>query len=362
MSGYGYIDDGKGSILKFTKKVFMKIFIKLILLIIVAFLIYLFFPRDSDRLIYIPKKSDRYAMESISYQDTPINSFDYSLLKLFDFKDGWIRVESRTNLYKIFKKILKGSREKSRKMVMYGGESIEDFSKKIAKQANLGSSKVLKKYRDIAYYSEGDITAKRYNIPYETTESSTIAYMVYRGHNIYRDILKGSGVKFPSKEFKRYLIIASIIEKETQNYDEMPFISAVIHNRLNKNMRLQFDATLNYGKNRHRVITPYIIKSDNSRYNTYKYKGLPPEPLCSPSVVAFKAALYPAAVDYLYFVKSGERHKFSKDYKSHIKRVSIYKRDVRSRIAQRVKRVINGGVKVDFPEFKPKFNFNLPIK
>jgi UPF0755 protein len=342
----------------------MKIKIKLILLLLIAIILYFILPRSSDKLIFIPECSSKYAKEAIELQNTPISSFDYLLLSMFDPKSGWVRVDSNTNLFKIYNTILKPNREKSRKMIMFGGENIEDFTKKIAKQANLDSAKLLKKYKSIAYYENGDIIAKKYNIPYKTTEESTIAYMVYKGHSIYRELLDNSGIKLPSSEFKKYLIIASIIEKETQNYKEMPLISAVIHNRLKKNMRLQFDATLNYGKRAHSVITPQIIKSDNSKFNTYKHKGLPPKPLCSPSVSAFKAALKPAKVDYLYFVKSGSKHTFSKKYKEHTKKVKYYKKELAKAraIKRKVYSVVDRGFKIEFVPIYPKFNFSLPIK
>ncbi len=340
----------------------MKVKIKLFLLIIIAIIIYFIFPRDSDKLIYIPPKNDKYAFEAIAYQDTPLNSVDYIILSSLGAKEGWVRVESKINLFNLYNKILSNKREKTRKMVMYGGENIELFTKKIAKQANLNSSKLVKKYKEIAFYKEGDIVAKKYDIPYKTTENSTISYMVYKGHNEYRKLLKNSDIRLPSKEFKRYLIIASIIEKETQDYSEMPYISAVIYNRLNKNMKLQLDATLNYGKRAHTPITPKIIKSDNTKYNTYKFKGLPPEPICSPSINAFKAALNPAKVDYLYFVKNGKKHTFSKDYKEHTKKVVVYKNRLKARKKERVYKLINRWVRVEFPMPFPKFNFNLPIK
>ena len=340
----------------------MKVKIKLFLLLLIIILLYFLFPRESDKLIYIPPNSDSYAVEVIEFQNIPIDSFDFILLSLLGAKEGWVRVEPKTNLFKLYNAILKSRREKSRKMVMFGGESVDSFIEKISKQAKLNKNKLLKKYREIAYYANGDIIAKKYNIPYNTTEDSSISYMVYKGHSIYRKLLNGSGIKLPSKEFKKYLIIASIIEKETQNYKEMPLISAVIHNRLKKGMRLQLDATLNYGKRAHTIITHKIIKSDSSTYNTYKHKGLPPEPICSPSISAFKAALNPADVNYLFFVKKGNKHIFSKDYKEHTKKVIKYKSNLDKKRRERVYSIINSWVKVDFPIPYPKFNFSLPIK
>ena len=82
------------------------------------------------------------------------------------------------------------------------------------------------------------------------------------------------------------------------------------------------DGTLNYGEFSNLKVTPERIKNDTSRYNTYKYAGLPPHPVSSVSVDALKAAIFPAKSDYLYFVrdKSG-KHTFSKNYDEHLKAI-----------------------------------------
>jgi len=102
----------------------------------------------------------------------------------------------------------------------------------------------------------------------------------------------------------------------------MPLIASVIFNRLKKNMRLQMDGTLNYGIYSHQKITPKRIKGDKSSYNTYKFKGLPKEPICNVSKDALLAAIKPAKTDYLYFMKQSKNsHSFSKNFKEHRKNI-----------------------------------------
>ncbi|NPA50577.1 MAG: endolytic transglycosylase MltG, partial [Epsilonproteobacteria bacterium] len=132
--------------------------------------------------------------------------------------------------------------------------------------------------------------------------------------------------KYSPKEFEKYLIIASIIQKETHHKEEMPLIAAVIYNRLNRDIPLQIDATLNYGKYSHTPVTPYRIRNDKSKYNTYYHKGLPPKPLCSVSIDALKAALNPPKLGYLYFVRTiNGYHRFSISYKDHLANITLYK-------------------------------------
>ncbi len=341
----------------------MKILIKLLLLIITAITIYLLYPRSSDKLLYIPKKDDIYPIEAILLQDTPLSSIDLKILYLLDAKDGWVRLDkSDNNLLKIYQKILKNKREKSRKVVVFGGDTIYNILKKIAKQTNLSFSSLYKEYFKISNFNEGEILAKKYNIPYKATPRSIISYMIYKSHNISREIAKNRDILIPSTKFKDYLTIASLIEKETQYYKEMPLISAVIHNRLKKGMKLQLDASLNYGKNLHKIVTHNLIKEDRSRYNTYKHKGLPPSPICSPSITALRAAFYPANVNYLYFVKSGNRHKFSVKYKTHISKVKVYKKNLKEYRAKKINQLLSQRIDIKLPQITPNKKFNLSIK
>lgn len=127
------------------------------------------------------------------------------------------------------------------------------------------------------------------------------------------------------------VILASIIEKEAAMPSERKIISGVFHNRL-KNpkeqslKKLQSCATLQYIIERDTGVIKEIITREDEAivdvYNTYLHEGLPPGPICSPSLASIKAALYPQNHDYYYFsVKndgSGE-HNFAKTYNEHLK-------------------------------------------
>ncbi len=104
-------------------------------------------------------------------------------------------------------------------------------------------------------------------------------------------------------------------------------MSSVIYNRLRKRMALQMDGTLNYGKYSHIKITPERIHGDKSRFNTYKYKGLPPYPVCAVSFDAIRAAMKPAKTDYLYFMKNSRgTHDFSTSFTQHRKNIKKVKK------------------------------------
>ncbi|HKI62771.1 MAG TPA: endolytic transglycosylase MltG [Mariprofundaceae bacterium] len=110
-------------------------------------------------------------------------------------------------------------------------------------------------------------------------------------------------------EQQKLRIMASIIEKETSLADERPIVAAVIRNRLQKHMPLQMDPTVIYGiwKTR-QSFSGNIHKQDlkqDTPWNTYTRRGLPPTPIGNPGAAALRAAAHPADVDYLYFVANG---------------------------------------------------------
>jgi UPF0755 protein len=121
------------------------------------------------------------------------------------------------------------------------------------------------------------------------------------------------------------LTLASMIEKEAVIDSERPLISAVFHNRLKENMPLQSDPTAIYGKMQNNgVVTAQDVRQC-SEYNTYFIKGLPPGPISSVNVKSIQAALYPADVDFLYFVaKKDGSHFFSKTYDEHLSAIQQY--------------------------------------
>ena len=127
---------------------------------------------------------------------------------------------------------------------------------------------------------------------------------------------------YDEKEWFKYLRMASVVQKEAANIQEMPIVASVIYNRLKQRMRLQMDGTLNYGKYSHQKVTPYRIRHDKSQYNTYKYKGIPSLPVCAVSREAIEAVISPAKTDYLYFMKNKKGlHDFTRYYSTHLKNI-----------------------------------------
>jgi UPF0755 protein len=124
----------------------------------------------------------------------------------------------------------------------------------------------------------------------------------------------------PLKNSYEVLIAASLVEKEAYLAIERPIIAGVLMNRLRSDMLLQFDPTVIYGLGAR--FDGVIHKEDliqDSPYNTYIHKGLPPTPIAMPSFDSIKAVTHPDKNDYIYFVASnkGGAHQFSKTLQEH---------------------------------------------
>jgi len=112
--------------------------------------------------------------------------------------------------------------------------------------------------------------------------------------------------------------LASLVEREAKLEQERPLIAAVFLNRLQQGKRLESCATVQYilGKQKETLTNKDLQTS--SPYNTYLHSGLPPGPIANPGLSSIKAVLYPADVDYLFFVARGDgSHHFSKTFQEH---------------------------------------------
>ncbi len=121
--------------------------------------------------------------------------------------------------------------------------------------------------------------------------------------------------------------------------DERPLIAGVLLNRLNINMRLQCDATVQYARRRaeeigqleagegHKARLLFDDLKINSLYNTYQNAGLPPGPICNPGEDSLKAAARPEASPYFFYVMSPKlgRHRFAKTFDEHKHNIALAK-------------------------------------
>ncbi|MDK2957188.1 MAG: hypothetical protein PWQ57_2684 [Desulfovibrionales bacterium] len=125
----------------------------------------------------------------------------------------------------------------------------------------------------------------------------------------------------------KVVILASLVEKETGDASERACIAGVYANRIKRRMLLQADPSVIYG------LGPGFdgdlrradLENKSNRYNTYRHRGLPPGPICSPGLASLLAARSPAQHNYLYFVAKGDgAHYFSSTLREHNNAVRRY--------------------------------------
>lgn len=149
---------------------------------------------------------------------------------------------------------------------------------------------------------EGLMAAGVYDVKPGWTATELITYLVHQS----ADALQAAGLSDqstgPGRTPYQTLIIASLVEREAVKAD-FGKISRVIYNRLDQNMPLQFDSTINYTLDQPTLKTRKEDRAKAGPYNTYAMTGLTATPIAVPSTDAIKAALKPPPGDWLYFVK-----------------------------------------------------------
>lgn len=129
--------------------------------------------------------------------------------------------------------------------------------------------------------------------------------------------------------------LASIVEQETRKVDEKPTVAGVYINRLRKGWKLEADPTLVYALGDftvRRVLNEY--KEIDSPYNTYMYTGLPPGPICMPSVTSIDAVLNYKQHDFLFFCAREDfsgYHSFARSYEVHMQNARRFQKELNKR-------------------------------
>ncbi len=308
----------------------------LILAIIVGY--YFTFEVQTKRVIFIPKGSTSYIVSYLDKNNFDLNLIDSLTLKILGYpQSGWIDLKA-THMTKLdFLYKVTTSKAALKKLTLTPGETYYFFLQDVANILQISQDKLFDAYIQEASKKDGNIIADTYHLPIGMDEKELIQHLFSITEKKYERLSNKIFGEYNKKNWYKYVTIASIIQKESANIDEMPLVASVIYNRLKKGMNLQMDGSLNYGKFSHTKVTPEMIKTDESSYNTYKYKGIPDDPVCAIEFDAIKAALFPAQTDYIYFVKNttGDGHQFSKSYKEHIKNIRALQRQQRKeRIAK----------------------------
>lgn len=312
-------------------------YLKIFAVLIFLPLAYNFIPITyTTATFYLPASDFETVEQTLKKNGYDVTWIDAFMIKLIRVPmKGWYEADPKKHGRFLFYAYLHRKKASTMKVVIYVGETKEEVVKRLANDMKLDEKKLMHYYKKYARFEEGDILAYRYTIARTANEKTTMEYLFRRSKQMLETFAKEHLQEADISKFKQTHIIASIIQKESNLADEMPAISSVIHNRLKKNMRLQMDSTLNYGPYSHTVVTAERIRTDESPFNTYKYKGLPPHALGTMSLEALRAATYPHKNDYLFFMLNKEgKHNFTHDYEEHRKNIKLFKDYLKEKKAQ----------------------------
>jgi len=181
---------------------------------------------------------------------------------------------------------------------------------------------------------EGYLFPDTYRFPRKATANQIIMAMVHRFRIIAAQIGLRNGNA--TQSVHATVTLASLVERETAVNAERPLVASVLTNRLAKKMPLMTDPAVIYGLQLAGKWRGTIYQSDlayDTPYNTYRHAGLPPGPIANPGLPSLRAALAPAATDYLYFVAAGAdpqgRSRFAATIDEHNRNVASYRQAVK---------------------------------
>ncbi len=150
--------------------------------------------------------------------------------------------------------------------------------------------------------AEGYLFPATYPLNDKSTPQSVLSYMVATANKRFGGSGTTAGAESNAVNPYQRVIIASIVQAEADNKEDMGRVARVIYNRLDHGMPLQMDSTINYALGRSTLATTHDDTKINNPYNTYARKGLPPTPIGNPGEQAMQAASSPPSGDWLYFV------------------------------------------------------------
>jgi UPF0755 protein len=174
---------------------------------------------------------------------------------------------------------------------------------------------------------EGFLFPDTYELIGNATAASVMKQMTARFGDVADEVNLEAQAKRLDRSPYELVIVASIIEKEVRAEGDRAKVARVLYNRLDKGQKLELDSTVIYAEKLKTNTTTEEDRKSRSKYNTYRYEGLPPGPISAPGKAALEAAAKPADGKWLYFVTvdydTGET-KFAETWDEHEKNVAEF--------------------------------------
>jgi UPF0755 protein len=240
-------------------------------------------------------------------------------------------------------KLLRSGQQMPVRVLFHHTRTKQQLAGKIGAQIEADSLDILRLLNDREYLKKFGLTKENsvmifipntYEFYWNTSAEELMERMAKEYKTFWTEERKQKAAKngFSQTEVA---VLASIVQEETSRSDEKPIVAGVYVNRYKKGMLLQADPTLIFAVGDfsiRRVLN--VHKEIESPYNTYKYKGLPPGPICIPAISSIDAVLNYQHHDYLYFCAKEDfsgYHNFAKTFAQHMVNARKFQRELNKR-------------------------------
>jgi UPF0755 protein len=255
-----------------------------------------------------------------------------------NLKAGRFHIPVGSSTYRILRQLAKGMSAEDM-VTIPEGVRLEQVAEILSKGAKIDPVQFLELAVDSAFVRSLGVPADRVEgylypdtYPFYPLLSAqeVMRVMAERSIKVFGDEMAHPDAK-QELTLHQLVTLASIVEAEAQVPSERPRIAAVFYNRLREGMMLQSDPTVLYAMGVWKSRVFYRDLDVKSPYNTYRNRGLPPGPICSPGRGAFHAVLFPLPDSTeLYFVARGDgTHIFSRTWEDHLRAIAMVRAQAR---------------------------------
>lgn len=329
------------------------------LTVVAAIMLYVYFNRsatafnEDSRFFHIPSDSADAQWVAGSLRKKGILKETNLFAKLSERqgKNQWVRpgryrIKKGMSQREVFN-LLRSGRQEPVKFVINKFRRPEDFARHAAKNLEVDSARLVAFLRSPDSLSRFGVDTHKaltlvipntYSVNWNTDASALMRRMARERDLFWNAERKAKAAKLGLTPEQVYAL-ASIVEEETNKHDEKPVIASVYLNRYRKGMPLGADPTVKFATGDFglkRILLRHIEETAASPYNTYKNPGIPPGPICTPSVKSIEAVLAPADTEYLFFCAKSDfsgYHAFAKDDKEHMRNARAYQKALDSLMA-----------------------------
>ena len=308
------------------------------------------FAKDArDKYVYIPTNSDFSKVVTILVENSlliNVNSFEWLAKKkqyYTNIKPGRYKIDRALNNNELVN-LLRSGKQIPIKVTFHNLRTKEELAAKVGSQIEADSSAIIEYITDILFQKKLGLNddniacvflPNTYEFYWNTSAEEFVNRMLKEYSNFWNS---GRKAKAENKKLNYYevSILASIVEKEQSiRLDERPVIAGLYLNRIKKGMKLQSDPTIIFaiGDFSIRRVLKKDLKID-SPYNTYVNTGLPPGPICLPSINAIDAVLNASKNDYLFMCAKEDfsgYHNFARTSREHSRNAKKYRRALNKR-------------------------------